>query len=339
MVEKTLQEIAKLVDGSVLGQADVIITGVTNIDNATHKDITFAVEPHLAEAATSQAGAVIIPDTMTEFDKPAVLVANPRAAFKKLLELFAPKLEIQPGIHSTAIIGDNVKIGENVTLMPYAVIADDVTIGDGVIVYPHCYIGAGVVIGEQSIIYPSVTIREFCRLGSRVIVHSNTVIGGDGFGFLTEHGKHSKVPQVGTVIIEDDVEIGSHVGIDRATTDATIVKRGTKIDNLVHLGHNVVLGEDCLVVAQTGIAGSTIVGDRVTFAGQVGSTGHIKVGNDCIFAARSGLIGDVPDGSFYGGFPARPHKEWLRQEAYNRKIPDLIKQLRVLEKRLAKLED
>jgi UDP-3-O-[3-hydroxymyristoyl] glucosamine N-acyltransferase len=183
-----------------------------------------------------------------------------------------------------------------------------------------------------------VTIRENCQVGSRVIIQSGAVIGSDGFGFVTVGGKHQKVPQVGNVIIEDDVEIGANTCLDRATTGSTIVKQGTKIDNLVHLAHNVVVGENCFFVAQTGIAGSAKIGNNVTFAGQSGSAGHLTIGDNCVFAARSAPINDTPANSFCAGFPARPHKEWLRSEAAVGRLPELIKKVRELEQRLAEVE-
>lgn len=335
---KSLSEIAKIVNGTVHGDGAIKITSITNIDEAGASDITFAVPPHIDKAADCQAAAVIIPDSIENFPKPAIRVANPRIAFTQLLEIFTPPVDVELGIHSTAIIGKDVKIGDNVAILPYAVIDDGAVIGDNTIVYPHTYIGKGSSIGSDTLLYPSVTIREYCQIGNRVIIHSNTVIGGDGFGFITIGGKHKKVPQVGNVIIEDDVEIGSHVGIDRATTGSTVVKAGTKIDNLVHLAHNVVIGENCFLVAQTGIAGSVKVGNNVTFAGQSGSAGHLTIGDNCVFAARTAVISDVPSGSFYAGFPARPHKEWLRGEAAIGRVPDLIKKIRDLEKRLANLE-
>jgi UDP-3-O-[3-hydroxymyristoyl] glucosamine N-acyltransferase len=195
-----------------------------------------------------------------------------------------------------------------------------------------------VAIGDDTLIYPNVTVRENCRLGNRVIVQSGAVIGSDGFGFVTAGGRHHKVPQVGNVVIEDEVEIGANTCLDRATTGSTVVGRGTKIDNLVHLAHNVVVGENCFFVAQTGIAGSTKIGNNVTFAGQSGSAGHITIGDNCVFAARTAPINDVPDNSFCAGFPARPHREWLRSEATIGRLPELVKKIRSLEQRLAQLE-
>ena len=337
-MKKTLKDIALMVDGSLWGEEDIEITGVTNIEEAGERQITFAVPPHLGKAAASRAAAVIIPDDVADFPKPAIKVANPRLAFTKLLELFTPPVMVKRSVHPSAVIGENVTLGENVAIMAQVVIADGAIVGDNAIIYPHTYIGEGATVGNDALLYPNVTIREQCRIGERVVIHSGAVIGSDGFGFVTVEGKHHKVPQVGNVVIEDDVEIGSNTAIDRATTGSTMVKCGTKIDNLVHLAHNVVIGEDCFLVAQTGIAGSAVVGDHVTFAGQCGSAGHLTVGDNCVFAARTAVISDVPSGSFYAGFPARPHQEWLRSEGAVHKLPQLNKKVRELEKRLAELE-
>ena len=337
-MQKTLREIAQLVDGRLIGDGSLIIRGVTNIAEAGSTDITFAVPPHIDKASQSAAAAVIIPETIEDFPKPAIGAANPRLAFTKLLEIFTPPVAVQRGIHPTASLGSNVVLGSNVAILPYAVIADNVTIGDNTVLYPHTYIGNAVTIGSDCLIYSGVALRENCHIGNRVIIHNNAVIGSDGFGFVTIGGKHKKVPQVGNVVLGDDVEIGACVTIDRATTGSTIVKAGAKIDNLVHLAHNVIVGENCFLVAQTGIAGSAKIGNNVTFAGQSGSAGHLTIGDNCVFAARSAPISDVPAGSFYAGFPARPHKEWLRTEVAAGKVPDLLKKVRDLEARLAKLE-
>ena len=338
-MQKTLEEIAGIVGGKIVGDKSTMITGVTNIALAGANDITFAVEPHLAEAEACQAGAVIVPDDIGAFAKNAILVKDPRTAFSKLMELFTPALEIKRGISEQAHVGKNVKIGKNVAIMPFAVVDDYAEIGDDVILYPHTYIGQHVSIGAESLLYPNVTIREFCKIGQRVIIHSSTVIGADGFGFITKDGVHTKVPQVGNVIVEDDVEIGAHVGIDRATMGSTIIGHGTKIDNLVHIGHNCEIGANNLIVAQTGIAGSTIVGHNVIFGGQTGVVGHIHIGSNTVLAARSGPIADIPENAFFAGFPARPHQEWLRAEAAAKKLPEMRKQLKALEKRLQSLED
>ena len=337
-MEMTLKEISQVINGELIGDENLIISVVTNINDAEATAITFAVEPHLETAKNSNAGAIIVERNVTDFKQNIIKVDNPRVAFMKLLVLFAPTVTIKKEVHPTAIVGENVELGENVAIMPYVVIADNVKIGDNTVLYSHSFIGEKTVIGKDSVIYPNVTVREGAQIGNAVIIHSGAVIGSDGFGFVTQAGKHNKVPQVGNVIIEDNVEIGANVAIDRATTGSTIIKSGTKVDNLVHIAHNVVIGENGLVVAQTGIAGSTIVGSNVTFAGQCGCVGHIKIGDNTVFAARSAPINDVPANSFYAGFPAKPHKEWLRTKAGVNKVPDMLKKIKELEKRLADLE-
>ena len=224
--------------------------------------------------------------------------------------------------------------------MSFAVIEEDAEIGDDSVIYPHVYVGKHVKIGKACTFYPQVTIRENCVIGNSVVLQSGCVIGGDGFGYITDKktGRHSSVLQAGNVVLEDEVEIGNNTCIDRATAGSTIVGAGTKIDNLVHLGHNDVLGKNCLVVAHVGISGSVTVGDNVTFAGQVGTVGHITIGDNCVFGGKTGITNNVPSNSFYAGFPARPHKEWLKQEANLRKIGDLLKKVKVLEETVAKLE-
>lgn len=339
MVQRTLREIALQIDGVVSGDPEIVISGITAIADAGAADITFAVPPHIEKAAASQAAAVIIPDTIEDFAKPAIRVANPRVAFTQLLTSFSPPPAVARGIHPSAVLGAAVQLGKNVAIMAYVVIDAGVQIGDNTIVYPHTYIGRNASIGSDVILYSNVTVREECQIGDRVIIHSGAVIGSDGFGFVTHGGQHIKVPQIGNVVLEDDVEIGANTTIDRATTSSTIVKRGTKIDNLVHLAHNVIVGEHCFLVAQTGIAGSTKIGSNVTFAGQSGCNGHITIVDNCVFAARSAPIGDITSPGFYAGFPARPHREWLRSEAGVHKIGDLLKKVRDMEKRLNELEN
>ena len=336
-MEKTLQEIARLTDGILAGDGSVKISGLANITMARAGDLTFAVPPHLDEAKTCEASAVLIPLDAENFPKPAVKVKDPRAAFATLLELFTPKLEIPVGISPKAHVGKNVKISDGATIMPFAVIDDGAEIKSGAIIYPHVYIGQHASIGEDTIVYSSATVREFCKVGKRCVIHSSAVIGSDGFGFTTSNGVHTKVPQVGNVIIEDDVEIGAHVGIDRAAMGSTIIGHGTKIDNLVHIAHNCKIGANCLIVAQTGISGSTTVGDNVTFGGQVGTVGHITIGGNSVYAARSGISKNMPEGFFGCGFPIQSHSEWLRHQAALKKVPELIEKVRRLERELETL--
>ena len=337
-MRKTLRELAELVAGCVIGNADNWIDGITGIDEAGPTDLTFAVPPHLDRAALSKAAAVIVPASVEFYAKPAIRVENPRIAFTKLLTLFTPPPQVDRGVHPTAVVGKNVSLANNVAVMAQVFIGSDVTIGEGTILFPHTFIGDGSVLGAECIIHPNVTLREKTILGNRVIVQSGAVIGGDGFGFVTVDGEHLKVPQVGNVVIEDDVEIGSNTAIDRATTGSTIVKRGTKIDNLVHIAHNDVIGEHCFIVAQTGISGSVTVGHHVTLAGQTGTAGHINIGANSVFIGRAGITKDTPANYFGAGTPARPHQEWVREQVAVHKLPAALKKIRDLEKRLEELE-
>lgn len=334
----TLGELAKIVGGQVVGDANTKITGIASLTDAGPGDITFAAEDkHLALAQASRASAVIAAKNVDALDKPLILVAKPRLAFALLLEEFAPSLHIQKGIHPTAVVSHEADIGENCSIGAHAVIETGARIGSNVTIYPGVYIGEGAVVGDNTTIYPNVVIREFVQIGRNVIIQPGAVIGGDGFGFVTIKGKHRKVPQIGIVVIEDDVEIGANVTIDRATCGKTVVGRGTKIDNLVQLGHNVVIGEDCLIVALAGVAGSTTIGNRVTLAGQSGVAGHLKVGDDTVVAARALVAGDLPSGQFVSGYPARPHREAMRVVAAQHKVPELIKRVKQLEREMEEL--
>lgn len=340
-MKKSVQELAVFLHGTVEDDnPQLVITGVNGLLEAGPQDISFAVPPHVEHCHLSKAGVMVLSHDDPKLDgRPVIRVENPRAAFAALLELFRAPEEIERVISPLAYIASTAKIGNNVAVQPFAVIEDGAEIGDGSIIYPHVYVGKRVKIGTDCIVYPSVTIREDCVLGNRVILQAGSVIGGDGFGYVTQNGKHSKVLQTGNVVLQDDVEIGNNTCIDRATVDSTIVGKGTKIDNLVHLGHNDILGENCLVVAHVGISGSVTVGNNVTFAGQVGTVGHITIGDNCVFGGKTGITNNIPANSFMAGFPAMPHKEWLRQEANLRKIGDLIKRVKDLEKELAKLSD
>ena len=308
-MQKTLKEIAKLVDGELIGDGAIKITGLNSIDTAKSGDLTFADEKHVEAAKNCAASAVMISKNFGgEIPANTIKVDDSRIAFAKLMENFKPQVDIPEGVSSQAYIGDGAKIAPTAKIMAFAYIADGAEISDGAIIYPHTYIG------------------------------QNAKIGADGFGFTTSKGVHTKVPQIGNVIIEDDVEIGAHVGIDRAAMGSTVIGHGTKIDNLVHIGHNCKIGANCLIVAQTGISGSTIVGDNVTFGGQVGTVGHIKIGGNSVYAARSGISKNMPEGFFGSGFPIQPHNEWLRTQGAIKKLPDLIKKVQQLEKKLAKDE-
>lgn len=340
MSGKNLHEIAELVAGKIIGTENPIIFGATNIEDAGSTEITFAVPPHIEKAAKSKAGAVIIPHGIElPSAKPAIAVENPRVAFAKLLEIFQPPVEIERTVHPLAFVAENAVIGKNVAVMPFAVVEEEAVIGDNSIIYPHSYVGRKVKIGENCLFYSNTSIYDRCIIGNNVIIHSGAVIGGDGFGYVEIAREHHKVPQVGNVVIGDNVEIGCNSCIDRGTTGSTIIGKGTKIDNLVHVGHNDVIGENCILVAFVGLPGSVKVGNNVTFAGQAATVGHITIGDNCLFAGKAGVISDVPSNSVYAGFPARPHKEWLKQEAMQRKIPDLIKRLQKLEDKIKTFDE
>jgi UDP-3-O-[3-hydroxymyristoyl] glucosamine N-acyltransferase len=340
MMEKTVKELAEILKGTLeTTTPELIITGVNGLQEAKEGQISFAVPPYVEVAGQSKASAIVLPKDGEFTGKQAVIrVENPRAAFADLLMLFRPPEEVEKGVSKFAFVHPTAKIGRDVAILPFAYIAADAVIGDETIIYPHVYVGRHVHIGNKCTLYANVSVREKCQIGNNVILQSGCVIGGDGFGFVTTNGKHTKVLQTGNVVIGDDVEVGCNTCIDRATVDSTIVGKGTKIDNLVHLGHNDIIGENCLLVAHVGISGSVTVGNNCTFGGQAATVGHITIGNNCVFAGRTGVIGNVGDNAFLSGFPAQPHTEWLRQEASLRRVGDLIKKVKQLEKEVNALK-
>ena len=334
----TVQELAAQIGGRVIGDGAIQIEGTRSLDQGAANAISFAVGDYLAYVPQTKCGAVIVEKEVEAAPMPQIIVENAKVAFSLVLSLFHPPVVIPKGIHETAIIGENVKIGENVTIRTYAIICDNAVIGDNVIIHPYVYVGHNTKIGDDCAIYTGAVVHENCVLGNRVTLRAHAVIGGEGFGFATENGKHIHVPQVGNVILEDDVEVGSSTTIDNATMGSTLVRRGTKIDNLVHLGHNVEIGEDCFIIAQVGIAGSTKCGNHVTFAGQTGCTGHITIGDNVTFAGKTGITGNVPSNVVMAGYPMRPHKEWLRLAAYETRLPETVKSVKSLEKEVENLK-
>lgn len=338
IVNKTVQELAVLLGGTVIGNGDAVIGDVKSLEEAGQNDITFAVDPYTEYLPQVHAGAVIVDKEVPAGDNTLVIVENPRLAFSQLLVLFHPRQSITPGIHPTAIVDESAVIGEDVSIMPYAVIGKNVEIGNGSVIYPYVFLGDHVKIGEGSVLYPGAVIHEHCVLGKNAVIRAHAVIGGEGFGFATEKGKHTRIPQIGNVILGDDVEIGACTCLDNAILGATKVGRGTKIDNLVHLGHNVEIGEDCFIIAQSGIAGSTKAGNHVIFAGQTGCTGHVTIGDNAVFAGKSGIIGNIKGNQTYAGFPARPHMEWSRTQVFLKHLPEMAKTIKDLQKKIAQLE-
>jgi UDP-3-O-[3-hydroxymyristoyl] glucosamine N-acyltransferase len=339
-MQTTVGKLAALVEGAVEGDENIPIRGISNIEDAEDGDITFAEnEKLLSSAARSRASAVIAPASGAAAAKPLIRVKNPRFAFAQVLRIFAPEPKVYQGIHPSALIGRNVVLGDNVSIHAQAVIGDDVRIGDNSVIYPFSYVGDNVVIGESCVIYPHVVLHNDTEIGNAVVIHSGSVLGTDGFGYMFIDNRHYKIPQIGRVIIGDDVEIGANVTIDKARTGSTRIGCGTKIDNLVHIGHNVTVGKHCVIVAQVGVSGSVEIGDGVILAGQVGVKDHVKIGDGSIVCAQAGVIGNLPPRSFAAGRYARPHDHEMRAQAVHAKLPDLYKKMKEMERRLAELEN
>lgn len=334
-----LSKIAAALGADLVGQGDIEIRGASGIGEAGDGHITFvADERHLRDLERSRASAAIVPLGAPALHLPVLRVKNPRLAFARMLDLLYKKPYAPAGVSERAVIGRNVAAGKDISVHPYAVVADGAKIGDRVILYPGVYVGDGSMIGDDSVVYPNVSIREGVVIGSRVIIHAGTVIGSDGFGFVTDGGKHHKIPQVGGVIIEDDVEIGANCAIDRAMLGNTVIKQGTKIDNLVHIAHNVTVGENCLIAGQIGLAGSCTIGDYVVMGGQVGVGDHVSIGDRVMVSGGSAVIKDTEPGQVLGGYYAMPHRDWLRVQAVLPKLPELKRQIAELERQVKELK-
>jgi len=339
-MHKTLKELSELIGGKVVGDQDVVIKGISGIKEAKKGEITFiANRKYQCLVEKTDASAVIVSPGITNSSKPLIQVENPSLAFAKIVSLIGPEpIKFKPGIHSTAIIGKDVELGEGVSIQPFVIIEDNARIGDGTILCAGVYVGHYTKIGSDCLIYPYVSIRERTEIGNRVTIHGGTVIGGDGFGFATVRGVHQKIPQIGTVLIEDGVEIGSNVTIDRARFDKTHIKKGVKIDNLVQIAHNVTIGKNSIIVAQVGISGSTTIGENVIIAGQAGIIGHVTVGNNAVIAGKAGVTKNIPSNMVVSGFPARERRSNMKAQAYLQRQPRLYEKIASLEKRIKELE-
>ena len=340
MVEKTLKELANFIEGEVIGDASLSISGISSLDEAQEGEITFvAKSKYLAKARETKASAIIVSDELEGVDKSFIKTDNPYLGYAKIVTLFYQHSHPVLGIDKSAIVGEGTRIGQGVSLYPWVFVGKDVTISDGVVVYPHTFIGDGTFVDEGTIIYSHVSIREHCRIGKRVIIHSGTVIGSDGFGFAPDGNRYYKIPQIGTVQIDDDVEIGANNTIDRGALGKTWIKRGVKTDNLVHIAHNVVIGEDTLLVALVGISGSTRIGNHVTLAGNVGVVGHVEIGDNTVVGAKTGVSGNVPANTIVSGYPHMPHREWLKSSRCYPLLPQMRKTLNKLGKKVKALEE
>lgn len=339
----TLEELAKLTKTDLIGNPQHKIEGVADLESATSQDAGFLGNLRYLQAMlSSQAGVVFIDRNITPPAHRNFLVSdNPSLSFQQTAELFYALYEETTGfegIHPTAVIHPTVKLGEGVSIGPNAVIDKEAQIGDRTRIGPGTYIGLGVIIGDDCLLHPNVTVRERCTIGNRVILQPGVVIGSCGFGYTMDKGRHIKLKHIGTVIIEDDVEIGANTTIDRARFKSTMIKQGTKIDNLVQIAHNVVIGEHNILVAQTGIGGSTETGKYVMIGGQAAIDGHLKIGDKAMISARSGVSKSLPNAGKYGGIPAYSLHDYNRNSVYLRNIEKYIKQIKDLEKRIENLE-
>ncbi len=342
MPEISLVKIAELVGGEVKGNGEKKILGAAPFENAGESDITYAgTAAFLKQIQQVPAGAVLVP---RNWSAPAdsgqhdyVLVDNPQLAFLKVLEIFCSSAKPESGISPHACIGKNPQFGKDVFIAHFAVIGNNVRIGDRARIHANTVIGDNVVIGDDALIDPNVTIFDRCLIGSRVIIHAGAVIGSDGFGFVPDGEAYRKIPHVGIVQIDDDVEIGANVTVDRATFGKTHICRGVKTDNLVHIAHNVTVGENSLLVAQVGISGSVSIGKHAVLAGQAGISGHLSIGDNVTVGPQAGIAKSIADGEVISGSPGIPHKVWLRVQRVIPMLPEMKKKLGELEKKIAEM--
>jgi UDP-3-O-[3-hydroxymyristoyl] glucosamine N-acyltransferase len=328
-------EIAKLLGGEVLGDASLVLNGFAPADRAQPGDLTFAEnESYFARAEQSSASAIIIDGPGVSSRKTLIRVPNARIAFAKVLPLFFPEPAFAAGIHPTAIVPASAQIDPTAHVGPYCILGGKVRIGPRSVLQGLNHVGADCLLGEDVNLFPNVTLYPRTEVGNRVRIHSGTVVGSDGFGYVLDNGIHQKVPQIGNVIICDDVELGANVTVDRGALGPTIVGKGTKIDNLVQIAHNVTVGEHCIIVSQAGVAGSTKLGNYVILGGQVGLAGHLKIGNRVSVAAQSGVMNNIPDGEKWIWTPAQPDRQAKRQMIALQQLPELFRRVKALEKQL-----
>ncbi len=342
MTELSCTQVAELTGGKILNNSEVTVSSVASLEEATGKQLSFlGNSKYSPQVPKSNAGIIIIPEDYTPEDNKCYIVCqNPSAGFSTIIDAFAPApIEFQAGIHPHASIAKDATIGENCHIGANAVIESKATIGANTVIAAGTVIGHEASIGENCHLHPNVTIRERCIVGNRCIIHSSTAIGSDGFGFIPGSNGHKKIPQVGIVVLEDDVEVGSCVCIDRARFGKTKIGQGTKIDNLVQIAHNVEIGAHCFVVSQSGIAGSSKLGNFVIVAAQAGIAGHINIGNGVTMAGRAGVTKDIADGSKVFGFPAVNKREFIKQGLTYKKVERLENELSELKKQIAELKN
>jgi len=331
-----LGDIADFIGGKLYGDCEVEINDIAAIESAVEGEIAFLANPKYQPfIEESKASAIILPKGEWDVGQPYIICENPYYGFALLMQHFHPITQKQkPQIHQTAQVADETKLGKDVAIGANVIIESDVSIGDNTNIFPGCYIGKNAQIGKEVTLYPNVTVREEVEIGNGVIIHSGAVIGSDGFGFAQEKGEYFKIPQIGNVVIEGNVEIGANCCIDRATLGETRIHRGAKLDNLIQIAHNVEIGENTVIAAQTGISGSTKIGNYCMLGGQVGFVGHITIGDKVICGAQAGVTKSIKDNVFVSGYPARPHRQQLKIEAVQMKLPEILKRLRKLEEKI-----
>ncbi len=336
---KTLKELAEYLGGIVRGDENHLINVLAPLDSAYPDKITFLANPkYAAKVSETKAGAVLMAAGGESYGRNVIEIANPYLGFAKLLTLFYVKQQPAVGLMPGAIIGKNISCGEQVSVHNGATVGKNVTMGSRCVIHSGAVIYDGVTIGDDVTVHSNAVIRERCRIGNRCVIQPGAVIGSDGFGYAPDGSSYYRIPQIGIVVLEDDVEIGANTCIDRAALEVTLIKRGTKLDNLVQIAHNCQIGEDCMIVSQVGISGSSKLGNHVTLAGQVGVVGHIKIGDNVIVGAKSGVPNSLEANAYYSGYPVAPHKEWLKSTVILPKLPEMRKSISSLLKRVEELE-
>ncbi|HEU5188837.1 MAG TPA: UDP-3-O-(3-hydroxymyristoyl)glucosamine N-acyltransferase [Methylomirabilota bacterium] len=335
----TLGELAETLNARLEGEPSRRVRAVATLEAAGPDDISFVLGPrYVKAAAATRAGALVAPEGLAGLPGAVLRVAAPQAALIALLRLFHPDPPLEPGTHRLALVADGARVDASAAVGPFAVVERGARIGRGTRVGALCFVGEDAVVGDDVLLHPRVVVRSGVRIGNRVIVHPGAVLGADGFGYAFDGQGHRKIPQVGGVRIEDDVEIGANTTVDRATLGETVIGRGSKLDNLVQVGHNCQIGEDVILVSQVGVSGSSKVGHRAVLAGQVGIADHVEVGEGAVLTAKSGVPNDIPAGEVWSGIPARPTGEAKRIWAAENRLPELLRRVRDLEKRLTDLE-
>jgi UDP-3-O-[3-hydroxymyristoyl] glucosamine N-acyltransferase len=336
---RTVAELADFLGGVVQGDGAHVISGLGTLESAGSEALTFLANPkYAAKVADTAAGAILMAPGGARYGRTAIEVANPYLCFAKLLTLFHTTPHLPLGVLPAAVISETATIGADVTVYPGASIGKNVAVGARTVIYPGAVIYDNVGIGDDCTIHANAVVRERCRIGNRCILQPGAVIGSDGFGYAPDGNSYYRIPQIGIVVLDDDVEIGANSCIDRAAVDVTRIGRGTKLDNLVQIAHNCEVGEDCMIVSQVGISGSAKIGNHVTLAGQVGVAGHLTIGDNVLVGAQSGVPSSLAANAAYSGSPTMPHKEWLRSAMVVPRLPELKKTVSSLEKRIAELE-